>query len=361
MARRARYVDLPPVGPDPRTGPGQKDRTAASLAAMGGENLPLVGKLLGHRQHRTTASYAHVAEAHLVGAAEKVGAATAGGGDGSCDFAACFRPQYPPQPKRYVSSSRVRRVARVLGPIGIALTERWFAGSGGRPPPSPLGPCADARGRLEGHFRALPCLAPAHGALCQFFCAVADEERSRGDMAPPDGAGPSAQSLLPIPDLGIVAAFEARVVVIDDNGASTARQRAGLALGDALCMLALPGAKRLGFPEPIVRGGEHQVAISQTLHRSREPCIAPPGLTGARASLKVQFVAPEHCAAGKQTGLLNCGYVPPARFNDSAENPEGTFVKTLPCLGVFEIPRVSSIISPLAREEVPGNTKPETT
>ena len=47
--------------------------TAASQAVMGGENLPLVGKLLGHRRHRTTASYAHVADAHLIAAAEKIG------------------------------------------------------------------------------------------------------------------------------------------------------------------------------------------------------------------------------------------------------------------------------------------------
>ena len=40
---------------------------------MAGENLSLVGKLLGHRRHRTTAHYAHVADAHLVEAAEKVG------------------------------------------------------------------------------------------------------------------------------------------------------------------------------------------------------------------------------------------------------------------------------------------------
>ncbi len=40
---------------------------------MAGENLPLVGKLLGHRRHRTTAGYAHVADEHLVEAAEKVG------------------------------------------------------------------------------------------------------------------------------------------------------------------------------------------------------------------------------------------------------------------------------------------------
>ena len=40
---------------------------------MSGENLPLVGKLLGHRRHRTTAGYAHLADVHLVEAAEKVG------------------------------------------------------------------------------------------------------------------------------------------------------------------------------------------------------------------------------------------------------------------------------------------------
>ena len=51
--------------------------TAASQAVMAGENLPLVGKLLGHRRHRTTAGYAHLDDAHLVEAAEKVGAAIA--------------------------------------------------------------------------------------------------------------------------------------------------------------------------------------------------------------------------------------------------------------------------------------------
>ena len=47
--------------------------TAASHAVMSGENLPLVGKLLGHRRHETTAGYAHLADRHLVEAAEKVG------------------------------------------------------------------------------------------------------------------------------------------------------------------------------------------------------------------------------------------------------------------------------------------------
>ncbi len=47
--------------------------TAASQAVMAGENLPLVGRLLGHRRHRTTAGYAHLADRHLVEAAEGVG------------------------------------------------------------------------------------------------------------------------------------------------------------------------------------------------------------------------------------------------------------------------------------------------
>ena len=47
--------------------------TAASHAIMSGETLPLVGKLLGHRRHSTTAGYAHLADIHLVETAEKVG------------------------------------------------------------------------------------------------------------------------------------------------------------------------------------------------------------------------------------------------------------------------------------------------
>ena len=47
--------------------------TAASQAVMSGENLPIVGKLLGHRRHRTTAGYAHLADGHLIETAERVG------------------------------------------------------------------------------------------------------------------------------------------------------------------------------------------------------------------------------------------------------------------------------------------------
>ena len=48
--------------------------TAVGQAVMSGENLPLFGKLVGNRLHRTAAGYAHlVADDHLVGAEEKIG------------------------------------------------------------------------------------------------------------------------------------------------------------------------------------------------------------------------------------------------------------------------------------------------
>ena len=40
-------------------------------------NNPLVGKLLGHRRHRTTAGYAHLADGHLVETAETIGSINA--------------------------------------------------------------------------------------------------------------------------------------------------------------------------------------------------------------------------------------------------------------------------------------------
>lgn len=51
--------------------------SVASQAIVSGENLPLVGALLGHRRWRTTADYVHVADEHLVEAAESVGCAIA--------------------------------------------------------------------------------------------------------------------------------------------------------------------------------------------------------------------------------------------------------------------------------------------
>ena len=46
--------------------------TAVSQAVMSGEDLPLGGRLLGHRRHRTTAGYARLDDGHLVDAGEKV-------------------------------------------------------------------------------------------------------------------------------------------------------------------------------------------------------------------------------------------------------------------------------------------------
>ena len=47
--------------------------TAASQAVMSGEGLPLVGRLLGHSRHRTTARYANLADRHLVEESERLG------------------------------------------------------------------------------------------------------------------------------------------------------------------------------------------------------------------------------------------------------------------------------------------------
>ena len=46
--------------------------TAACQSVMSAENLPLVGKLLGHRRHRTTGGHAHLADGHFVAATEQV-------------------------------------------------------------------------------------------------------------------------------------------------------------------------------------------------------------------------------------------------------------------------------------------------
>ena len=41
--------------------------------SLQGSSPMLLGKLLGHRRHRTTAGYAHLADGHLVEAADRVG------------------------------------------------------------------------------------------------------------------------------------------------------------------------------------------------------------------------------------------------------------------------------------------------
>ncbi len=46
--------------------------TFASEAVMGGESLPMVGKILGHAQTQTTARYAHLADDPLQNASERI-------------------------------------------------------------------------------------------------------------------------------------------------------------------------------------------------------------------------------------------------------------------------------------------------
>jgi len=47
--------------------------TFASHAAMSKETLPMIGRLLGHSNHQSTARYAHLDDEHLLDAAQKVG------------------------------------------------------------------------------------------------------------------------------------------------------------------------------------------------------------------------------------------------------------------------------------------------
>lgn len=49
--------------------------TFASHAVMNRKNLPMIGKLLGHRCIKSTARYAHLDDAHLIDAAEEIGRA----------------------------------------------------------------------------------------------------------------------------------------------------------------------------------------------------------------------------------------------------------------------------------------------
>lgn len=52
----------------------------ASVGAGGGLSLPIIGKLLGHTQSRTTQRYAHLADDPLKEATDKIGAVIAGAG-----------------------------------------------------------------------------------------------------------------------------------------------------------------------------------------------------------------------------------------------------------------------------------------
>jgi integrase len=54
--------------------------TFASVAVGGGLNLPIIGRLLGHTQQRTTQRYAHLADDPLRDAVTRIGNAIAGKG-----------------------------------------------------------------------------------------------------------------------------------------------------------------------------------------------------------------------------------------------------------------------------------------
>jgi integrase len=55
----------------------------ASVGAGGGLSLAIIGKLLGHSQHRTTERYAHLSDSPLKEAADKIGNAIAGKREGA--------------------------------------------------------------------------------------------------------------------------------------------------------------------------------------------------------------------------------------------------------------------------------------
>jgi integrase len=57
--------------------------TFASVGAGGGLSLPIIGRLLGHTQPRTTQRYAHLGDDPLREAAEKIGRVIAGEGKGA--------------------------------------------------------------------------------------------------------------------------------------------------------------------------------------------------------------------------------------------------------------------------------------
>jgi integrase len=59
--------------------------TVASVGAGGGLSLPIIGKLLGHTQARTTQRYAHLADDPLKEAADKIGKVIGGAGKGGAD------------------------------------------------------------------------------------------------------------------------------------------------------------------------------------------------------------------------------------------------------------------------------------
>jgi len=67
--------------------------TFASVGAGGGLSLPIIGRLLGHTQSRTTQRYAHLGDDPLREAADKIGAVIAGAGKASANVVALPKGQ----------------------------------------------------------------------------------------------------------------------------------------------------------------------------------------------------------------------------------------------------------------------------
>jgi integrase len=65
------------------TRPYDLRHTFASVGAGGGLSLPIIGKLLGHTQARTTQRYAHLADDPLKEATKTIGAVISGAGQPS--------------------------------------------------------------------------------------------------------------------------------------------------------------------------------------------------------------------------------------------------------------------------------------
>ena len=68
--------------------------TYASLAASGGQSLPLIGKLLGHRDVKTTARYAHLADDPVQAAAQRTAESASAALDGRTADVLPFRRQH---------------------------------------------------------------------------------------------------------------------------------------------------------------------------------------------------------------------------------------------------------------------------
>jgi integrase len=80
---KRRGVALPPALTDARLYDAR--HTFASVGAAGGLGLPIIGRLLGHTQTRTTQRYAHLADDPLREAAAKISGVIAGAGKPSAD------------------------------------------------------------------------------------------------------------------------------------------------------------------------------------------------------------------------------------------------------------------------------------